>query len=55
MRMKKVLLIDYYGICDKDGRAVGHSPKVLEEYSTLLGDCYTVSVAASPCLIKEAG
>lgn len=53
--MKKVLLIDYYGICDEDGRAVGHSPKVLEEYAELLGESYAVSVAASPCLIKEAG
>lgn len=53
--MKKVLLIDYYGMCDKDGQAVGHSPKVLEEYSILLGAEYQVSVAASPCLIKEAG
>ncbi len=55
MRMKKVLLIDYYGICGQDGRAVGHSPKVLQEYSALLGDCYIVSAAASPCLMKEAG
>lgn len=53
--MKKVLLIDYYGMCDKDGRSVGHSPKVLEEYGALLGAAYQVSVAASPCLIKEAG
>lgn len=53
--MKKVLLVDYYGMCNKDGRAVGHSPKVLEEYGELLGESYAVSVAASPCLIKEAG
>lgn len=53
--MKKVLLIDYYGICDKEGRAVGHSPKVLEEYRELVEDVYEVSVAASPCLIEGAG
>lgn len=50
--MKKVLMIDYYGMCDQDGRAVGHAPKVLEEYGELIRDAYEVSVAASPCLIE---
>jgi len=52
--MKKILLIDYYGMCDRQGRAVGHSPKVLEEYRNLLEKRYEVGAAVSPCL-KEAG
>lgn len=52
--MKKVLLIDYYGTCDENGKAIGHSPKVLIEYGDLLKGEYVKSVAASPCLINEA-
>lgn len=51
--MKKILLIDYYGICDENGKAIGHSPKVLKEYGDLLKGEYVRSVAASPCLINE--
>lgn len=51
--MKKVLLIDYYGTCDENGKAIGHSPKVLKEYGDLLKGEYVRSVAASPCLINE--
>lgn len=50
--MKKILMIDYYGMCDSTGQAVGHSPKVLKEYAYLIKDDYHVSVAASPCLLK---
>lgn len=50
--MQKILLVDYYGMCDKDGRPVGHSPKVLKEYRDLLKEDYEVSVAVSPCLIN---
>ena len=52
--MKKILLIDYYGICNSKGRAVGHSPKVLKEYGTLLKSEYEVGAAVSPCLIEGA-
>ena len=51
--MKKILLIDYYGTCDENGQAIGHSPKVLKEYGDLLKGGYVRSVAASPCLINE--
>lgn len=53
--MKKVLLIDYYGTCDKDGNPIGHSAKVLKEYAGLLEGNYAVSAAVSPCLVKGAG
>lgn len=51
--MKKILLINYYGTCDKNGQATGHSAKVMKEYGELLKDEYEISVAASPCLINE--
>lgn len=51
--MKKILLINYYGTCDKNGKAIGHSSKVLKEYGELLKDEYEIDVAASPCLINE--
>ena len=51
--MKKVLLIDYYGTCDENGKVVGHSPKVLKEYGDLIKGEYVRSVAVSPCLIDE--
>lgn len=50
--MKKILLIDYYGICDKNGQAIGHSPKVLAEYGNLLKGEYEISAAVSPCLYQ---
>ena len=52
--MKKVLLVDYYGTCDKEGRPIGHSPKVLREYGQLLQDNFQVSAAVSPCLLNDA-
>lgn len=51
--MKKLLLIDYYGMCDQNGQAVGHSPKVLKEYAYLIKDDFQVDAAVSPCLLKE--
>lgn len=51
--MKKLLLIDYYGTCDKKGQAIGHSSKVMKEYGELLKGEYEISAAASPCLINE--
>lgn len=42
-------------MCDRNGKAIGHSPKVLREYRDLLKDEFEVSAAVSPCLIKEAG
>lgn len=50
--MKKILLVDYYGTCDKEGKPIGHSQKVLQEYSNLIKDNYKVGAAISPCLMK---
>lgn len=51
--MKSILLVDYYGTCNKEGEAVGHSPKVLAEYSSLLREKFKVGAAVSPCLIPK--
>ena len=48
----KVLLVDYYGICDKEGKPIGHSQKTLQEYSSLIKKNFAVSAAVSPCLIN---
>lgn len=53
--MKKLLLVDYYGICDEEGKPIGHSPKVLREYCDLAEDKYIVGAALSPCLVNTAG
>ena len=51
---RKILLIDYYGMCDSEGMPIGHSAKVLNEYKNLICGEYLVSAAVSPCLIQYA-
>ncbi|MCM1125475.1 MAG: hypothetical protein NC429_03305 [Lachnospiraceae bacterium] len=51
--MVRVLLVDYYGTCNKEGEPVGHSSKVLAEYSNLLKEKCKVGAAVSPCLIPK--
>lgn len=50
--MKEIILVDYVGICDKDGQAVGHSAKVLLEYSELLREKFSVSAYVAPCIAE---
>lgn len=50
--MKKILLVDYYGMCDNKGNPIGHSPKVLREYRELIQDDFQVGAALSPCLME---
>lgn len=52
--MKKILLVDYYGICDGVGNPIGHSSKVLREYAQLLQGAFSLSAALSPCLAAQA-
>lgn len=47
---KKILLVDYYGTCDEKGKPIGHSAKVLKEYSELISDEFEIGAAISPCL-----
>lgn len=52
-RMKKILLVDYQGACDKLHNPIGHSVKVLKEYKKMIDDDYAVSVAAPDCIIQH--
>ncbi len=51
--MKNILLIDYYGACSENGRAIGHSPKAIKEYGNLLNEEYSISAVVSPCIANE--
>lgn len=51
--MKKITLIDYYGNCDASGRSIGHSPKVLTEYCSLIKDEYQVEAILPKCIVEE--
>ena len=46
-------MVDYYGACDRQGKAVGHSPKVAREYRTLFSEKDEVDLAVSPCIAAE--
>ena len=47
-------MVEYQGRCDIEGNAVGHSPKVLEEYYNFIkADCH-VSVMAPNVILKSA-
>lgn len=49
----KVLMVDYYGACDTEGKATGHSPKVAKEYRGLFSEEEQVDIAVSPCIADE--
>lgn len=51
--MKRLLMVDYCGNCDAKGNSIGHSAKVLKEYSELLQEEYDISVAVPRCIQKE--
>ena len=51
--MSKILMVDYYGACDRQGKAVGHSPKAAREYRTLFSEKDEVDLAVSPCIAAE--
>ena len=42
---KKVLLVEHWGACDKYGEPIGHTLKVIEEYSKILEKRFNISVA----------
>lgn len=51
--MKKILLIDHWGSCDSEGKPIGHTLKVINEYKNILKDNYEVSAAMPECMSKE--
>ncbi len=50
---KRILLVDYYGTCNEQGELLGHSSKVLQDYTKLIEEKAEISVMASPCILKE--
>ncbi len=51
--MNKVCMVEYQGRCDREGKAVGHAPKVLQEYLQLIRNDCEVSVFAPKVILKE--
>lgn len=46
-------MVEYQGRCDAEGKAVGHAPKVLQEYLQLIRNDCEVSVFAPKVILKE--
>lgn len=51
--MKKVLLVEYLGYCDRTNKPIGHPIKILEEYIYLLKDICEISLAAPKNIISN--
>ena len=51
--MKKIFLIDYIGISDQYGNAVGHSAKVFGEYAEILREEYAIEGIIPLCIKKQ--
>ncbi len=51
--MKKITFIDYYGNCDANGRSIGHSPKALIEYCSLVKGNYQIEAVLPKCIAVE--
>lgn len=49
---KKILLAEQWGSCDAQGKTIGHTSKVLNEYVDLLKDSFEISVIAHPNLLE---
>ena len=49
-----ICMVEYQGRCDEALKAVGHSPKVLEEYYGYIKDLDKVSVLAPETILKDA-
>lgn len=50
---RHITMVEYQGRCDEEGRAVGHAPKVISEYLSLISDSFVVDVFAPEVIIKE--
>ena len=50
MKKETIVFIDYCGSCDGEGKAIGHSPKVLMEYADLLKDHYKLEAILPLCV-----
>ena len=50
--MKKILLGEQWGSCDLQGKTIGHTSKVLNEYVDLIKDSFEINVIAHPNLLE---
>ena len=46
-------MVDHNGMCNEEGNEIGHSSKVLVEYSELVVSIERIDVAASDCIVKK--
>lgn len=53
MKKETLVFIDYCGSCDREGRAIGHSPKALMEYADLLKDHYKLEAILPLCVLES--
>ena len=56
--MDRLVLAEYQGRHDAEGKAVGHAPKVLGEYAALTAGDFDIRILAPRCILKatsEAG
>lgn len=51
--MNNIYMIEYQGRCDENGKAVGHAPKVLNEYYNFIKEYSRVTVLAPSTILKE--
>lgn len=48
-----ITMCDYYGMCDENGRCVGHPVKVTMEYGEMIGDMgEDIRLVCSPCIAE---
>ncbi len=52
---KRIVMAEYQGRCDEEGTAVGHAPKVLEEYAGFLRPEFEPRIFAPRCVLKACG
>ena len=45
--MKKIILFDYLGTCDEKNNPIGHTVKVLNEYSEMLSEDFDVIIGTA--------
>ena len=53
--MEKLILAEYQGRRDTEGKAVGHAPKVLSEYASLISEDFDISILAPRPILQAAG
>ncbi|MBQ7584108.1 MAG: glycosyltransferase [Lachnospiraceae bacterium] len=53
VKARRVCMAEYQGRCDEEGRAVGHAPKVLSEYFSLISDDHDISIYVPQTISDE--